>query len=257
MIQRRMSGRLMRSVPLINSGDGLNAYIQKNLGYSPIAYWPLLESSGTIAECLVNPAQNGTYERDVAIMGTGAGIGDGGTAPIFNGINGVGGDAINVHSAALNAALNGALITLVGWGIVKDIGSWTGVFRRIIELAVDGNNKTFLMMWSGTGDMLLGRNGGGILDQAVGQTNYMLNWFCAAVTVSEAADEVKGYLDGVQQGGIETGLGAYVGNLSATNTNISSDDITGPFSTWEGRLAHIMAFDKVLTQPQLADIATV
>ena len=40
---------------------GSGGYNEKVLRTGPIAYWPQDETSGTVARCLVNPAQNGTY----------------------------------------------------------------------------------------------------------------------------------------------------------------------------------------------------
>ncbi|GAI14148.1 unnamed protein product, partial [marine sediment metagenome] len=80
---------------------GVLAYDDKVLGMDPIAYWPLSETSGLVANCLVNPAQNGVYTG--VTLGQ-PGIGDGNTAPYFDGTN----DYVDVLTAAFIAAYNGS-----------------------------------------------------------------------------------------------------------------------------------------------------
>ena len=52
-------------------GMGGQTYSGRILATNPIAYWPLNETTGTAAVCPVNAAMNGTYNRDVSLMGTG------------------------------------------------------------------------------------------------------------------------------------------------------------------------------------------
>ena len=68
-----------RRQDLLHGGQN---YIDRVLASGPIAYWPLWEMSGTVAQDLVanlrapDPGSlDGTYARDVSVMGTGTSTG--------------------------------------------------------------------------------------------------------------------------------------------------------------------------------------
>ena len=105
-------------VPVSTPGGGAASYVSRVLGFGPIAYWPLYESSGTTAACLVNAAQNGTYSADVSLWPPGPGIGDGNTAPEFDGAT----EWVNIDTAALVAAFNGAEGSFLIWARVFNVG---------------------------------------------------------------------------------------------------------------------------------------
>ena len=172
----------------IGTGRGLmggGSYADKVRSYGPFAYWPLWEQSGTTAVCLTNSAMNGTYARNVAVMGTGAGIGDGYTAPIFT----PGNDRVNIFSAALQAGFNGDEGTLMAWGIVANVGVWAdGAQRRLVHCPhTDFNNFIFLSKDNVVQRFQNSRtaNAGGINQQFNGLTT--TNWFCTVLTWSTTA----------------------------------------------------------------------
>ena len=116
------------------------SYMGKVLGIGggPIAYWPLSESSGTNA---VNEqgtaARDGTFARNVTTMGTGTGIGDGNTAPDFDGTN----DYCDVYSVSFRDAFNGAEGTVSLWAQVSGVGIWTDSTRHdLVMLYADASN---------------------------------------------------------------------------------------------------------------------
>jgi hypothetical protein len=109
-------------------------HIEKVLSYSPTDFWPMNEASGTTAVNLVNAARNGTYGRDVSTMTTGPGIGDGGTAPLFNGTD----DYLDVTAA--NATFNGGEGSFSVWVRADATTDNDAVLRRILRVVVDGSN---------------------------------------------------------------------------------------------------------------------
>ena len=82
-----------------------------------IAYWPLGETSGSIAADLSGNEQHGTYTGVTLAQ---PGIGDGRSAPFFDGAN----DFVNVLSPGLASAFNGAAGTIALWFHVNSPASW-------------------------------------------------------------------------------------------------------------------------------------
>lgn len=234
-------------------GGGLQTYIDKVLGYGPIAYWPLNESSGTVAQCLVNPAQNGTYNSDVSGWPPGTGIGDGNTAPFFDGAN----DFINIYSATLAAAFNGAAGTVACWAKVVNVGAWTDtVTRKTVTLRVDGSNFVYCPHKKNTNNTYLAQyNAAGTLEavQTAGHTD--VTWMHLAMTWDKAAEQMKAFKSGSQEGATQVALGIWAGALSATQTVIGARN-TAISDPWHGWIQHPGVWDTVLTQPQIADLAT-
>lgn len=236
-------------------GGGAQSYIRKVLGYNPIAYWPLWETSGSVARCLVNPAQNGTYTG--ATLGQ-QGIGDGNTAPLFDGVN----DYVDIHTAALDAAFDGdegsAMIWVFPSGGVWPAGESHSMCFNLFE---DVNNRCRIHAEGGTGDMQFRRNASGtakIITHATGAEP--IAWHSTLLTwsLSTGVDgQLIAYWDGVQTGAIQTGIDAYLGSLSAVNTLIGAYSNAPPSLVWPGRLAHCVIFGRALSQPSIADLAVV
>ncbi len=234
-------------------GANLGGYTKKVLGYGPIAYWPLYETSGVTAECLVNSAQDGTYARDVSVMGTGDGIGDGGTAPVFDGTN----DFVNVLTAAGQAALNTATTegSAAIWFRVGS-GAWTdGTFRAKCAF-VDDNSNRYTLYKSNANNTLYSLHyagGTGETHSEAGQSS--LDWMHFLLTWSESADEVKYYLDGNLLA-TDTTIGNWSGDGTWTNMLIGATSLA-PASPWLGGLAHCAIFPSALGQTAATNLATV
>ena len=232
---------------------GGKRYIDKVLGYGPIAYWPLNEQSGTVARCLVNPAQNGTYARDVSVMTTGAGIGDGNTAPLFDGTN----DYVDIYSATLNAAFSGSEGTLVLWVRVLNVGVWTdGTLRIAARLYVNGTNYAQLARSGVNSTLAYDYTAGGVYDGVALGGLATTTWMQLGVTWSAAADQVRAYHNGIQTGATQTVLGAWAGALDAARTIIGAA-VTPPAALWSGWLAHCIVWDRALAPAEIAALAVV
>lgn len=115
----------------------VNPYTDRVLAYSPIAYWPLNEASGGTAEDLSGNNYDGSY-TGVDLGQTG--IGDGNTAPYFDGTN----DYVNIYSTGFRDVFNGAEGTVVIWAKVFNADVWTdGNVRYPTEFRVDGSNYVY------------------------------------------------------------------------------------------------------------------
>lgn len=224
-------------------------YAEKVLSYSPIAYWILGEAAGATAVCQVNsPAQDGAYTG--VTLGQ-PGIGDGNTAPFFDGAN----DYVDIYSVALRDNISVTEFTIALWAKVN---SWAdGTFRRFISIRGDNwddiihlfthnaNNTIFMQYEANNIPVTVQSNLGGTSD-----------WFHLAITVSALADQMKSFVNGAQTGLTQTGLGAWAGGNIDTDRSL----IGARFKTanvMNGWLAHCAVWDTPLTAPQILDLATV
>lgn len=216
---------------------------------SLIAYWPMIERSGTAADDASASNRDATYARNVTLMGTQPGIGDGNVAPVFNGSS----DTLSLYSASLANAFNGAEGTFAAWVKVSDVGVWSdGVSRRIVTLQVDSNNYIYIDKWT-TGFVLYGyRAGGAALSRSLGfQTP--TDWVHVAITWSASANEVTCYFDGSQVGATLTGVGTWVGSLNTTWSRLGSYSSSAEF--WKGQLAHAAIWTTALSGPEIAALS--
>ena len=235
----------LRTIPFIGGAS----YSSKVLGIETanlIAYWPMNEAAGGVADNL-----EGTAARDDAYTGVTLGqpgIGDGNTCPLFDGAN----DFCNIYSASLNAAFSGAEGTAALWIKVSGAGVWTdGVARVALRMKADaGNAITIQRTAANNAFRYTYRSEIGDL-AAITETG----WFHTAVTWSASADEVKYYWDGAQVSTTETGIGVWAGALSATEVNIGAFD-SGGVSPWSGYLAHAAIWTTPLTPAQILVLAT-
>ena len=229
-------------------------YNDKVLATGPIAYWPLWETSGVVAECLVNPAQNGTYSSDVSGWPVGVGIGDGNTAPGFDGVN----DAIDINTAALQAALNAntAEGSMMIWAKFVP-AAWTDAawhvscrFRDSVNdyftIAKSNANNTLYYSWTG-GAVTETHSQAGIVDTA---------WMLLTMTRSEAADEVK-YYRNTSLLATDTIIGNWASAGVWDNMVLGANAFALINSPFWGSLAHAAVFGRALGLPEITSFCEV
>ncbi len=231
------------------------SYSQKVIDTSPIAYWILGEAAGAIAvDQIDSPAQDGAYTG--VTLGQ-PGIGDGNTAPLFDGAN----DFVNIHSAALVAAFDGQEGTLAIWGRVSGVGVWAdGISRTLIQLRVDGGNRIRIIKNIGVNQIRYDYSAAGVNEIITQAGVTTVDWWMGAITWSLSAGingEVKAYFNGVQEGATSVALGVFVGNIINGRTNIGADNTAGPSNIFDGFAGHGIVWDRPLTQPELASLAIV
>jgi hypothetical protein len=238
------------ALSLLGSG-GVADYSQKVLnvfGSSLIAYLPRGEAAGTTA---TDAGPNGYNGADTNVTLGQAGIGDGRTAPSYNGST----SFTNWFSAGLQGAFNGAEGTLLLWFKVASSGVWTdGVNRRLITLQVNASNRILLERAAANGQLDWTYSAGGT---AKGRSKTGLSatgWICIAETWSKSADQVIAYYNGVREGAILTGLGTFAGSLASTTTVIGAAS-TVPVAVWSGMIAHIALGNTALSATQIATLA--
>lgn len=229
---------------------GGGTYIDKVLGYGPIAYWVLNEAAGgTAADQVNSPLQDGAY-TGVTLADT-LGPDNVNSAPLFDGVN----DYVDIYTATLDGVFDGAEGTMAIWARVFNAGVWAdGTWRLALYLREDVNNRTNFQKAGGSATLHHEYTAGGVLDQVNSGVVAYTNWFHLAGTWSATADETEFFINGASIGTRNT-LGVYVGSLTAAVTNIGAKG--QPSDVWHGWLAHCAIWDSVLTGPQILDLATV
>jgi len=223
-------------------------YYQKVLSYDPIAYWPNWDAlgSGTAEELVNSPAQDGTHTNVTCGQ---PGIGDGRTSCWYDGVN----SRTDVFSAAFQAAWDGDEGTMLCWARVANAGVWAdGADRmvtfvgqlliRFVDIFKDNPNNI-------NAQRVVPANVRGVAWVAAPTTT----WMCLAVTWSVAANEVRCYWDGAQQGAPQIGPVAWGAN-PITQAWIGS---LLPLVRWHGWLAHCAVWDSALAPAAMADLASI
>ena len=228
-------------------------YHQRVLATDPIAYWLQNEKLGAVAYDWVaeNGAQNGAYTG--VTLGQ-PGIGDGNTAPYYDGTN----DYTNIYTATLNGRFNGAAGTMMAWARVANVGVWTDVtFRRVFSiLSIGFGDEVSIYKRADNNQLSLVYIAGGVNNTrtVVGLTSIVFN--CYAITWSAAADEVRAYMNGVQQGATLNGLGVWGAAMHATYSCIGAIR-TLPANVYDGYIGHCALWDRALAPAEIAALAVV
>lgn len=227
-------------------------YYQRVLATQPgnlIAYWPLWETAGIVAEELVN-GWNGTYTRNVAIMGTGAGIGDGNTAPVFNGVN----DFVDVSVAGFLAAVNPDEFTVCIWTQIPGAVWVDGSVDHWFTLYQSANNQNWIRKQNVNNTYQYYFEGNNIpIFQSIGPDASVL-WRHYAMLGSVAGNYLRLYVNGAQVGVTQVGLNAWT--FGPTLALIGAQTVA-PLSPTNGLLAHVTYWNTQLTVPQIQNLAVV
>jgi hypothetical protein len=177
------------------------------------------------------------------------GIGDYLPAPKFVPANSA---DVDIYSTGLNSAFDGSEGTL---GILVKVSAssvWTdGTIRWLARIYSDGNNFADILKLGGANDDVIAfrYKAGGTLEQVnlTGQTSTAYRFY--VITWSATDDEVIAYVDGVQTGSTQTGLGTYAGALNANFCRIASG---GGASYLDGYGAHCFVIDRAATSAEVA-----
>ena len=232
-------------------GANVLAYTNKVIALSPIAYWPLAEAAGaTVALDASGNGRNGTY---TAVTLGQPGIGDGRTAAAFDGAT----SFANVYSASLDGAFNNQELTIACWFQVV-AGTWTdATVRCAVHIGNDATNNFNALVKTGTNNQVRARYvAGATTKTALFTTAAPVTWQHMAMTVSKSADEMKMYINGVQQGGTQTALGIWAGALVSTKCTLGAEQTT-PSQLWLGNIAHAAVWASALSAAQIATLAVV
>lgn len=239
------------------SGSGGQSYSQKVLALSPLAYWVLGEAAGaTAADQISSPAQDGTY-TGVTLGQTG--IGDGNTAPSFDGND----DWVDVRTSTLNTAFNPVAGTIHLWAKVTNAGVWTDVkTRNACHFGHDPDNNRLYIGRTTVNNQLIWwmRGNGGVAFSVTLATAAPLTYMALGITWDYTADEFKAYYGGAQTGATGSGLTAWntaVFTLRPAHANIGHFRQVAGEGAWSGSCAHCALWNVALTSAQMATLAVV
>ena len=230
-------------------------YMQRVLATDPIAYWMLDEKQGNVAYDVSRNEFHGAYTG--VTLGQ-PGIGDGRTAPFFDGAN----DFVDIHSAALKAIFDGAggiAGTMAIWAKVFNIGVWTdGNLRWAFGIENNFNTDRIAIYLSDNDPIIWEYVAGAVQERRI-RAELSIAWMYLVMTWDKNAGvngEKRSYFNGVQEGATQTALGVWADNLGINKMVIGALN-TGVLFPWHGYLAHAALWDTPLTPAQIADLAVV
>lgn len=226
-------------------GGAAAATYQSTIAVIPnlIAYWPLNETSGTVANDVGGSAYHGTYVNATLnnTAGPGASMGN---APRFDGT----GDYVSFPADFLAVTTYRDTGSLSMW--LKPVAYAQYAFR----LFETNQINILVRLVSGT-RLDCNRNGADNVDK-IAQINpgSTADWFHLAMTWQIAANGLKAYFNGVVGATTATPSAAGTGALSATGSVIGAASTTANF--YNGYIAHVALYSRVLTAPELTTLAT-
>jgi hypothetical protein len=209
------------------------------MSLAPIAYWPLSESSGTVAYDLVGNF-NGTYSGGSTLAQPGPTnsiFGAGSRAALFDGASGhvdIPGGPFNITNA----------VTTVAWVYLESLPAFAGIFGH--------GDESWRMSINSTGEP--GASAGASLDATSSNGIYDGNWHMVAYVYSGAAGN--------------PGNGSlYVDGALVANNTVATPPIGDNFDVWIGgspdygtarllhaKIAHATVFNRALTPVQIQNL---
>lgn len=241
--------------------ERLNRYantICQVFGTSLLAYWPLDDPPGsTIAREYLKPSQSG-YHFGTVIPGV-SGIDAWRTATQYSnnltsyGVSVLYGDA---WAAAFDATQAGRHFTIMGWvqAGASSVFSDGSNHRAWVLPYADLNNR--LILQSGTNTMNAVYVAGGVTVSVSVSFNAltMNHWAITVDRDAGASGEFKFYLNGVQQGATQTGLGTWSGNIVGLTTlqTVGATNLSLGVTSWRGVIQRVALSNRALTAAQIA-----
>lgn len=231
--------------PIAQAHPTFRSYYQRILdifGSSIIAYWPLNDTSGAVALDKSGNFYNGAYDGSPSL----ANVAAPGKINVltFDGSN----DKVNVYSAGLASAFNGAEGSILCW-IKLSAAEWAELTQRnVYYFQADASNRVNFYKSASANQMAVQYRAGGTVKSLTINNLSVQDWFCMVTTWSKSNDRVFFYLNGTQINTSLTGLGVWAGALAATTTNIGS--ITTA-QLWKGSIAHVTMLNREATPAEV------
>lgn len=226
----------------------------KNLfGSSLIGYYPLWETSGVTAGDQSGNGRDGTYRNTAGVLNGVTlgqpGIGDGRTAPLFDGAAGY----ANLSVAELISAFNRLEGIVASWVCVPNIATWSdGTARDFLRIRTADNLNQLILGRTTTNNQIRWHfqsvNGTHIITDT--SLNASTAWFHVATTWSKTANKVRHYLNGVQVGAD----GAYPSDWQGAPQTINIGNSGLDTNFHKGLLAHCAIGNTALSADSIAQL---
>ena len=215
--------------------------------FAPISHWRLNETSGTIANDNSGNGFNGKITNAIVNK---PGMGDGFTSFEFDGS----GDWVELSESfriALDTAISGGAVSVLMWAKVLDSSVWTDGANRAIFRFRASSNSNMISLEKSAGDDLLRvlYAAGGVTSTIIPNVGSPTDWMALVFTINIASGDTIIYHNGVSVGNT-TNAGTFVGSIETAF--IGRVHVAGQF--WNGSLANIAVFDRVLTPTEVADL---
>ena len=203
----------------------------------PLALWMGDETTGTNAADSSGNGYNGTYGGSIQLAQFGTPVGS--LCPRFDDAN----DYINTYSAGYASAFNLDEGSLLIWGRVYNLATWTnGKFNRLAVMVYDASNRLLISKSSANNTLAITRSGNGTTHTITIGSLTTTEMFSLIVSWSVSGDHLKAYMNAVQLGGTQTGLVAAAGSLSSSGACIGALN-TGGTDSWDGYLCPCAVWD--------------
>lgn len=216
---------------------------------TPLVYWPLNETVGTVARNAMNNsaydgASNNVYLKNVFYLDY---------AYHFST------SYVNIYSSSLNTNMNKAEGTISLWFRLSRKEDWTPATatERLLSIESDDNNR-FVVDITNASVLRCIRIAGG--NAEIVSNDYSatkpLDWINVVMTYSVASDQFKMFINGVQVGSTQTSIGTFSGALSSTKCVLGAQTTAPAVVLTEGEIAHVAIFNSVLSAGNITILAT-
>lgn len=223
------------------------SYADKVIALAPRAYWRLNESSGTAVADSSGRGKNGTAS---GVTWGVPGIGDGGTAARFDGVN----DYVNVYNTDILSGNTGSLLV---W-FRRPPGGWTGVTQKTLVSFLGNVVSNQIIIFRNSTQLISRRIAGGATKEVTAALPNDDEWHAVVLTWDVLGNALKGYLDGTQTGAAQTGLASWTAAVLNTDASTIGVERWGPITTpgaWD--VAHVALWNVALAAGDVLDLADI
>lgn len=178
--------------------------------------------------------------------------------PEFNGTS----STIDLYTAALASAIDMTEISVSIWAKVASASVFTDSSKRsIITLSADGNNILQISRSTSNDVIDFDYTAASTADTVAASTLTAgaspVTWMHLGLTVSDTGDAMKAYLNGVQTGSTQTGIGTFSGAIDSDLTVLGSSALGTPADVWSGGISDLIIYSEILTADEMLALSRV
>jgi hypothetical protein len=226
------------------AGTKYNSLVARLFGANIYAWYKLGESAGATADDSGSANYDGSYTGvDLA----NAAAPGGGMAPYFDGAN----DYVTLPAGFESNFPGAAAFSVIAWAKINSAALTDGAQHFVVRITdALGNNRLNIVKSATNNRYTLSMIMSGV-NKFVNVDTSSTAWQLWAMTISHTADEGKVWLNGVQQGSTQTGLGAWG---SVTEAFLGSNHSPLPSSVWSGWIAQVLILNRAATAAELLQL---
>ncbi|MBU0980310.1 MAG: hypothetical protein KJ709_05865 [Nanoarchaeota archaeon] len=154
-----------------------------------------------------------------------------------------------VEIDTINDDVNVNAGTIEGWGRMANYAS--GVYETFVALYADNSNRIFIEKYTDD-EMEFYHIAGGTADHINIDVSSYSGWHHWVMTWDTSADELKAYIDGVQVGTTQTGLGTFSGTPVDSAIGVQAEDEQPAWDEfWNGAIDEVRIYSRALSQEEI------